>query len=138
MKLSEFRKDSDYYSSSASSINRSLAFSGIAIIWLFTKSGEDGISMHKILIISLAFLAGSLLIDLFQYCYGFYKWSRFHREQEISAILTDTIHDEEKVEVLAPTGIKKVIDSLFWTKLALNITSYILIIIFLINNIFIQ
>lgn len=138
MKLSKYREDSDYYSRSASSINRNLSFSGIAIIWLFTQSEESGLELQRILIISLALLAISLLIDLLQYCFGFYKWSKFHRQQELNTIQAGQELDEEKIDVLAPTGIKSVIDTFFWLKIGSNIIAYALIIIFLVDKIFVK
>jgi hypothetical protein len=138
MKLSEYRKDSDYYSSSASSINRGLSFSGIAIIWLFTQSGGNELVLEKILLIALSLLALSLLVDLIQYCFGFYKWSKFHRAEELKAHGTQGKIIEDDVDILAPTSTKAIIDTLFWIKIILNMTGYILIITFLVKNVFVK
>ena len=138
MKLSEYRKDSDYYSSSASSINRGLSFSGIAIIWLFTQSDRNELGLEKILLLSLSLLALSLLVDLVQYCFGFYKWSRFYREQELKAHESQGKIIEDDVDILAPTSTKAIIDTMFWIKIVLNMTGYVLIIIFLIKNVFVK
>lgn len=138
MKLSEYRKDADYYSSSASSINRGLSFSGIAIIWIFTQGTNSEIGIHKILLFSLSLLALSLLFDLFQYCFGFYKWDSFHREHELKAHDTHGKIIEDEIDVLGPTSTKKIINFIFWFKIGFNIIAYILIIYFLFNNVFIK
>jgi len=138
MKLSEYRKDSDYYSSSASSINRGLSFSGIAIIWLFTQSGTNRLVLEKLMIASLVLLALSLLLDLIQYCYGFYKWNKFYREQELKSHEASGKIIEDTIDVLAPTSISNIINTMFWFKISLNISAYILILLFLVNHLFIN
>lgn len=138
MKLSEYRKDADYYSSSASSINRSLSFSGIAIIWIFTQSTNNQIGIDKLLLFSLSLLALSLLFDLFQYCFGFYMWDSFHRKQELKAHIERGKIIEDEIDVLGPSSTKNIINFFFWTKIICNIIAYTLIIFFLFNKVFIN
>ncbi len=138
MKLSEYRKDADYFSSSASAINRSLSYSGIAIIWLFSQTEENYIVLDKILLFALLGLALSLLVDLAQYCVGYFRVDQFHRQQELASHNDRGTIIEDEIDVLAPTGIKKITTILFWCKISSNGIAYTLIIIFLLSNIFVK
>lgn len=138
MKLKEFRKDADYFSSTASSLNRNLSFSGIAVIWMFKQSVEGKILFDKILLWSLLLLSLSLLTDLAQYCIGYYIISSFQRKIEIDNHQKHKEINEEKIDVLAPIKIKLITNFFFCIKIAFNFIAFGLIIYFLFQNILIN
>ena len=68
MKLKEIRNDYERYSTKVSDINRQLIFAGIAIVWLFRVSNNDGntilpIELHP----TLFFFILSFSADILQY-----------------------------------------------------------------------
>lgn len=64
----------DYYSTSASNSVRTLAFSGIAAIWIFCKIESGHVSIPSDLIIPLVLYLLSLLADLFHYVVAAYVY----------------------------------------------------------------
>lgn len=117
------------YSSQASIINRSLAFGGIAIVWLFKKD-EHGSILPDVLNTPLFLLGISLALDLCQYFYGAIAYRIFYGrkfEQWINKKLTD----EQIKDIEVPGVISYPIDWLFYLKIAAMIVAYFFIIKFL-------
>src|SRR5688572_21016647 len=87
MKLEEFKKDADFFSSKASEMTRNLAFAGIAVIWIFKNplANTPTLATQLLpvdLILPLGLFCLSLISDLLQYLAGFIATDSFHRSQE--------------------------------------------------------
>ena len=82
MRLSDYKKDYYWYSGKASDVARSVAFAGVAIIWIFRIAGEKGPQPPETLLLPLALLAAGLVLDLLQYIWGAATWGFFHRYHE--------------------------------------------------------
>lgn len=82
MKLKDAREAYYEYSKKASEVARSLAFAGIALIWVF-KTDANGIpKVPDDLLLPTALLAASLAFDLLQGVAGSVIWGPFHRLKE--------------------------------------------------------
>lgn len=81
MKLSEYRKDYQFFSGKLSDITRQLAFAGIALIWVFKIDGTLP-RVPNDLLLPTALLALGLALDLLQYGVQTVIWGLFHRFHE--------------------------------------------------------
>jgi len=84
MKVDKYKEVYEKASSKLSNINRNLAFAGIGLIWIFTKTNTKSIIPEE-LILPAIFLVISLACDMFQYLYKVIVWAIIfrHRETEI-------------------------------------------------------
>jgi hypothetical protein len=82
MKLSEYKKDYQWFSGKASDLSRHLAFAGIAVIWIFKIEGTQSPGVPKRLILPLIFFVTALGIDLLHYIVATIIWGSFHRYHE--------------------------------------------------------
>jgi hypothetical protein len=118
--LDHYKEAKEYYTSKASEVNRSLAFAGLAIIWIFRKSNHDTsvILLDTIpdgLEFSLIMLVLALALDMLHYVVGSVIWSIFYRVKEklvktkkikndgieANSILPNTIHVFFVLKILA-------------------------------------
>lgn len=77
MLLSVYTEIYEDYSGKLSDIVRSLAFAGIAIIWIFRATSKETIGIPEELITPLVWLALCLAFDLFHYLSGTFIWGIF-------------------------------------------------------------
>ena len=82
MHLSDYKRDYYDFSGKASDVARSVAFAGVAIVWIFRVSGSDGPKPPGSLLLPLALLAAGLGLDLLHYIWGAATWGLFHRYHE--------------------------------------------------------
>lgn len=129
MQLSEYKKDYYFFSGKVSDITRQMALAGIAIIWVFKISKDEQIFIDKLLIYSAFFIAMSLLCDISQYIYQTIVWKKFFDEKELK-------RTPENEDILAPREMNTIPQILFWAKVILVGIAYLLIIIYLVSNIF--
>ena len=82
MKLSKYKDD--YYDAtrSVSSVARTAAFAGIALIWVFRVEGDSGPVIPRALVAPAALLALGLAFDLLQYILAATIWGWFYRHEE--------------------------------------------------------
>lgn len=128
MKLSEYRKKSQEYTAKASEINRQLSLAGVAIIWLFKNSEEDGALFTPFLIWPLFFLTLSLLFDLIQYILGGIIWIRFFKQEEAKA------DNNTDPEIKAPNYMNKPIYFFYYSKILVMLFAYLFIISYVISK----
>ncbi len=137
MKIGDFNKKGDDYTSKASDIIRQLILGGIAVIWLFKSTVNNTTSLESYLIWPLIGLCLALLFDLLQYVSGGFIWKRFYRKEENKA--KKQIENNKSISdieiVGAPRRLNLPIYFFYWAKIIVSIVSYILLIIFLINKI---
>lgn len=90
MKLSEIRSAYEAYSGKLSSVNRQLAFAGIAVIWLFRISDHGKITIPEGMIIPIFLFVVSFFFDILQllsqsliwYSYYWYKRKKGTKEDD--------------------------------------------------------
>lgn len=108
MKLKDAREAYYEYTKKASEVARSLAFGGIALIWVF-KTDVGGIpKVPDALLLPAALLATSLAFDLLQGVAGSVIWGVFHRLKERESELG------ENPEIDAPGWINLPTLFFFW------------------------
>ena len=124
MKLKEIRNDYEWHSSKVSEINRQLIFAGIAIVWLFRVSNNDGntilpIELHP----TLFFFILSFVADIFQYfsqsvIWFLYYWIKKYKTK------TSKNKDVEDIIVKEPEWLN-LIPWVFWiAKVSFTVIAY--------------
>lgn len=125
----DYKKDYEYFTGKASEISRSLAFAGIALIWIFRNISNDGrIEIPCLLIAPLIFLVITLSLDLLQYIVGGLIWFIYYRFIEWQ-INNNKI--SSNTDIKAPLILPLIIHLLYWSKLFSIIAAYILLLRFL-------
>ena len=132
--LSSYLELVTFFSSNASSINRSLALAGIAIIWIFKKPSDTMPIVKGLLNIPLLYLAVSLSIDLLQYVFGAIAWLLFY-ENKYSKFESNNFDPKLAKDIVAPNWISLPIHLLFLAKIVCMAIAYYHIFIFLISRI---
>lgn len=82
MKLEDARSAYEDFSGRASDIARTLALSGIALIWVFKVDSQNGPQVPQELVVPGIWLVVHLALDLTQYLYATIAWGLFHRWKE--------------------------------------------------------
>ena len=128
MKLQEYRDTFYVFSGRASDLNRQLGFAAIAIIWLFKKSAGDQPAIPVELFIPGTLVVSSLALDMAHYCVAAFIWRRFYvgKEKDNVSEVADIDHSD---------WLELPIWLCFLLKISCIIAAYILILIFLANNI---
>lgn len=81
--LEDYRQAYYEFSGKASDIARTLALSGLAIIWIFNKSdGGGGLYLPREFFAPAIWLVLALAFDLLQYVVAAFVWGTFHRVME--------------------------------------------------------
>jgi hypothetical protein len=85
MRLSDYRDHYYEFSGKASDVARSLAFAGIAVIWVF-KKGSDTPRLPRELLVPTTLLVFALACDLLQYVAQTVMWGTFQwcKERELA------------------------------------------------------
>lgn len=137
MKLSEYKKISDTYTSKASDIIRQLILGGIAIIWIFKFSDSGRQTLDRFLLVPLITLCFGLIADLLQYVIGGKIWNNFFIKEERKAKSNQRIDPTllNDPDIKAPRILNKPIYLFYWLKIGFMLISYILIIIYLVRKI---
>jgi hypothetical protein len=81
-KLEDYRRDYYEFSGKASDVARTLALSGLAVIWIFKQDGENGPSLPGEFLEPALWLVIALACDLLQYIVASAVWGIFHRYHE--------------------------------------------------------
>ncbi len=124
MKLKDAREAYYEYSRKASEVSRSLAFAGIALIWIFKEDVAGSPRVPAGLVLPSILLASSLAFDLLQGVVASLLWGGFHRFKERQ------IKPGEDPEFKAPRWINWPTLFCFWGKLILVGAGLYLIILF--------
>lgn len=83
MDLKDARENYNYFSAQASTVVRQLSFAGIAIIWIFSGSGEPvDVVVPQDLLVPGLLLVAALASDLLQYVAGALPWGVYQRWRE--------------------------------------------------------
>ena len=124
MKLREIRNDHERYSTKVSDINRQLIFAGIAIVWLFRMSNNDGNTIFPIgLHPTLLFFILSFGADILQYFSQSVIWFLYYWYQKYNTKIYKN-KDVEDIVVKEPEW-PNIIPWLFWLlKVICSIIAY--------------
>lgn len=128
MNLSDYLTSYYELSSKASDVARQLSFAGIALIWIFHPIGADPVTLpHPLLLPAGCFVLG-LAFDLLQYFTGSLIWGAFHRywEKRLGAGSTQSL--------TAPPYLNWPNLFFFWSKLALVLASYALLLDYILST----
>jgi len=82
MRLKDAREHYYTHSGNLSSVNRQLAFAGIAIIWIFTEKSTLPVNVPELLLMPLLFFIISLCCDLLHYISLAWSWGIYHSYKE--------------------------------------------------------
>lgn len=82
MKLSDYRGDFYVFSGKASDVARSIAFAGIALVWVFKIDSDPSPKLPNDLLLPAGLFAIGLSFDLLQYITGSVIWGLFHWHHE--------------------------------------------------------
>lgn len=119
MKLIDARNEYFGHSGRASSVSRQLCFAGIATVWVFVVSSQDGsYTIARSFFYALIIFGLALGFDLLQYTWASAVWGIFHRHKE------KTLKNCEDTEFLAPAWINWPSIFFFWSKIILSILGY--------------
>jgi len=110
-----------YYSGKASDISRTLAFAGIALIWVFKIEIGNQARIPAALLFPAFLIAASLGADLLQYIYGTLAWGIYHRYRERK------YNASEEMEFEAPSWMNWGTNALFALKLLLITWGFVLV-----------
>jgi hypothetical protein len=115
MKLEDARDAYYDFSKNLSDINRKLAFSGIALIWLFREVSQGKPLLPRGLRIPTILLVSALGLDFLQYIWATAAWGRFSRTKE---------KNKEK-EFHVPVWINWPTLAFFWSKIGTMALAYL-------------
>ena len=116
----------EYYTGKVSENVRNLAFSGIAVIWIFTKT-QDEIAIPQSLKFPLVLFCITLILDFLQYVWGGLIWLIKAKKSE------NLIKENDKQELKIPVWIPNSIHLFYFLKVVSIVLSYFFLIKFLIN-----
>jgi hypothetical protein len=116
------------HSTSLSTVNRQLAFAGIAVIWIFVIKKDGQITIDDELLFPLGCFVLGLTFDLLQYMYASAIWGYFNRQKELDSNITI------ESDFTAPRIINWPTITFFWLKSCSVITGYICILIKMLYN----
>jgi hypothetical protein len=128
--LKEWRDGAHKFTAKLSDINRNLAFAGIAIIWIFKIQINEKYIIPDNLLLPLYLIIICLMLDILQYLFQSIIWTLFHRRKENEGIVED-----EHIE--APKWYSNVSYVFLFSKVAVNITGFIILFIHLSKALFI-
>lgn len=131
MKLVDFKEAYQELSGKASDVARQLAFAGIAVVWIFKINDETCIKLPKGLLYPTLLFCFALACDLLQYYIAASIWGIFHRYHEKKAL-----ESGEESELYAPAWFNRPALTLFALKGIAVIISYIMLITYSYNTIF--
>ncbi|MBY0541260.1 MAG: hypothetical protein K2P52_07605 [Campylobacterales bacterium] len=120
MKIKDYIKAHDDFTSLASNVSRQLIFSGIAFIWIFKTTGTNStfILPNELFLPSSALIL-SLCLDLFQYLVASIIWYFFYRYHE-----NKRLDITEDIDIEAPAYLNYIINFFFYTKIISVLFAY--------------
>ena len=127
--LEKYRADYYFHSGKASDVARTLALSGLAVIWIFRETTDSGPSLPNAFFWPALLIVLSLAFDLLQYTVAAAIWGRFARQHEkLGKRPTDEVTANRKLNWPALF--------FFWSKLGFVILAYVLLLKFLLRKLF--
>lgn len=126
MRLSQYRETYYEFSGKASDVARSLAFAGIALVWIFRSESVAGPRPESATLLPGAMFAVALAFDLLQYVSATVVWGLFQwfQERRLGSIASDP-------DLTTPSWLKWPQFSFFVLKLFVVILGYVFLTLFL-------
>jgi hypothetical protein len=126
MKLERMLSTYEFYSGKASDLTRQLCFAAIAVVWIFKRENNGAYHIDHLLILVAFTSVLALSADFLQYVYCSLLFGLIHRHNEKQKKHKD---HEFKFSPFCnwPTLI------LFWLKIGLTISSYAMLVIYLLR-----
>jgi len=122
VKLSKAQESYSYFSSTASTIARQIAFAGIGVVWVFNlPAPHTAIAIPQPLRVVVLLLVVCLALDLLQYAYGSLVWAVFARILERG----HANRSDEDPEMDASPYLNWPSLACFWVKLVVLVIAYI-------------
>jgi hypothetical protein len=122
--LSHYSESKNYFTGKASEVSRTIAFGGIAVVWLFRKGSESSMPSADIipddLQWPLVLFVFSLGLDLLHYIFASLVWTLFYRWYEYK-IQKGWERDED---IVASRWNYRIIDFFFWMKIVFNMIGF--------------
>lgn len=126
-KLESYKQDYYLFSEKLSNNCRSLAFAGIAIIWIFKQKDGDNFILPQRLWWVTVLIISSLSLDLLHYVYQTSLWGIFHRYHEKK--------DPDPERMLSHSHRFNWPTLFFmWTKVACVVAAYIVLFLYLLTR----
>ena len=118
--LKEWLEEQQYYSGKASEATRTLAFAGVAVIWVFYEENPAQNSPHldSNFILPLLLLTLSLTFDLLHYAAGAIIWNLVYLHHERHT------PEKERDDIGAEPWKRKLVTWLFYIKLGALVVAY--------------
>ncbi len=132
--LNDFLSFTNAYTSNASTVNRSLALGGIAIIWIFKRPDPNQPIIKGLLDGPLLLLATSLALDLLQYFFGAVAWKIFYERKYWIWKKKKNFESSFVNDITAPNYISGPIYALWFFKILFMIIAYYYLIVYLIHE----
>lgn len=82
MKLNDYKDTYEAHSSTLSNINRSIAFAGIAVVWIFKKTEAEKVLIDNEFLLPLLLFIAGLAFDILHYAYQTVAWYIVFRNKE--------------------------------------------------------
>jgi hypothetical protein len=131
MKLSEYKKKSDEYTSKASDIVRQMLLGAIGLVWLVKGTDEGILRIDQFLLYPLITVSVGLIFDLLQYVVAGKIWKDFFLKNEKQFKGSQ----DNDPEIKAPRKFSRAIYFFYWGKIFLMVMTYFLIIWYLVSKI---
>lgn len=129
-KFRNFRDNYIALSSLASGNARTLAFAGLAFVWLFKPSAGGVNELPGLLYASGCLFVLTLILDVLQYAYATAAWGIYCRLKEKEGERTgNPINDD--TDVSAPEQINWPTLALFWAKQATLFVAYFIVALYM-------
>lgn len=126
--LDEIRSHYSYFTGKASDISRSLAFGGIAVIWIFKTTTDTKIMLPVALLAPLIWFVGGLALDLLQYIFGGLIWWAYYRIKERQHKKRRWSSDGN---MNAPAVLPGIIHVFYWSKLVCVLVGYAYLLVYM-------
>ncbi|WP_346854350.1 hypothetical protein [uncultured Draconibacterium sp.] len=82
MRLSDYKETYESHTSTLSNINRSIAFAGIAIVWIFKRTEVEVVVIDEKFLLPLLLFISGLCFDMLHYIYQSVAWYIVFRKKE--------------------------------------------------------
>lgn len=129
MNLGDYRQAYYEHSGKASDVARTLALSGLAVIWIFAVEKDGHQTLPTSLLWPGALIVTCLALDLLQYVIAAAIWGGFARHHEKKRVSADR-------ELVAPAWFNWPALACFWGKLATVMAAYGFLLTHLLRTLF--
>jgi hypothetical protein len=128
MKVTDYWQVHQELTGKSSDIVRTLVLSGVAIVWVFSKSLGDGVELPRLTLFALLFFCGGVICDLLQYVWSGHVYGAIARRAEKAGRKQEEDIGLHSVWLNTPTYL------FYWSKIGLTVLGYLTLGVFLIGR----